>query len=318
VIPLYRVVRAELFKAVRKRRSYVLAGLWWVLLPAVTLIIARVVQVNVGGSFVDETGTTVATLLQELASPYGLARVALTGPAFLNPSYYVIVVALLAAVFIGEEKSLNMWKTTLVAQPSRLAVLWGKIVAMMIVLAVLMAGAALFAVLAGAAATTFLPTTFAGPWGELGRLYLQQWAHLTTLALFASLLIFLVRNVALGIVMTFFLPALFEGIYTVWRATVGFEPINRLNAVFQALELRRTLENLPRWFLTDNLYLPARVPTRRLIDLFGAEAADIQDSPLGSLFGSGLTLPHAAWAMTLYAVFFGALLTWLFMRRDVD
>ena len=315
---LVHVIRAELFKAVRKRRSYVLAGLWWVLLPTVALIIARVVQVNVGGSFLDETGTTVAGVLQTFASPHGLARVALTGPAFLSPTYYVIVVALLAAVFVGEEKSLNMWKTTLVAQPSRLAVLWGKMIATMIVLAALMAGALAGALIGGTLGMTFLPTTWAGAWGELLGLYALQWAYLGGAVLFASLLIFLARNVALGIVMTFFLPALLEGLYTIWRTTVGFEPVNRINAVFQALQLRETLENLPRWFFTDNLYLPARIPARELVTTFGGSAADVQDTPLAGLFGAGLTLPHAALAMAIYAVLFGGLLTWLFLRRDVD
>ena len=37
-----RVVRAEMFKAVRKKRSYVLAGLWWILLPVVALILTGV------------------------------------------------------------------------------------------------------------------------------------------------------------------------------------------------------------------------------------------------------------------------------------
>lgn len=315
---LLRVVRAELFKAVRKRRTYVLAALWWLLLPTIALIIARVVQVNVTGSFLDETGATVAGILQEFASPHGLARVALTGPAFLSPTFYVIVVALLAAAFVGEEKSLNMWKTTLVAQPSRLAVLWGKVVTIMIVLAALMAGAAASAVLAGTLGMTFLPTTFAGAWGALAGLYLLQWAYLLAMVLFASLLIFLVRNVALGIVATFFVPALVEGIYAVWRTTVGFEPLNRVNAVFQALRLRETMENLPRWFLTDNVYLPARLPARELVAAFGADASQFQGTPLANLFGGGLTLPHAALAMAVYVVLFGGLLTWTFLRRDVD
>jgi hypothetical protein len=51
---LLNVIRAELFKVVRKRRTYILAALWWVLLPAILLIVGRVVQVNVSGSFVEE------------------------------------------------------------------------------------------------------------------------------------------------------------------------------------------------------------------------------------------------------------------------
>lgn len=315
---LFRVTAAELFKIRRKRRGYVLAGLWWVLLPTITLTVARVVQVNVAGSFVDAQGAGVAEVVQQFASPHGLARVGLTGPAFLSPTFYIIVVALLAALVVGEEKSLNMWKTTLVAQPSRLAVLWGKMLAIMLVLAGMMLGALLAALLAGTIGMAFLPTTFAGAWGSLLGLYLLQWLFLSAAVLFASLLIFLVRNIALGIVATFFLPVLLEGLYTVWRATVGFEPLNRLNAPFQMLRLRQTFETLPSYFFTDNLYLPARSPARALIDAFGGTQADLGDTPLASLFGAGLTLPHAAGVMAGYALVFGLLTSWLFMRRDVD
>jgi len=321
---LARVVQAELFKAVRKRRSYVLAGLWWLLLPVLTLILARVLQVNLTGSFVDETGVAVAAVLQELASPFGLARVALTGPAFLSPSFYAVAVALLAAAVVGEEKSLSMWKTTLVAQPNRWAVLWGKQLAILLISGVLLIGAGLASVLAGLAGMAFLPTDLSGDWAGLAGLYLQQWGHLATLTIFASLLIFWIRNVALGIVAVFFLPALVEGLYAVWRTTVGFEPLNRFNAVFQALELQDTLENLPRWFLTDNLYLPARSPALDVVEALagGAGLADLQSelagTPLAGLIGGGLTLPHAGLVMAIYAVLFGALLTWSFVRRDVD
>lgn len=304
---LFRVVAAELFKMLRKRRGYVLAGLWWILLPALALIVARVVQINLTGSFVDQQGTSVAEIVQQFASPHGLARVALTGPAFLQPTFYIIVAALLAALFIGEERSLNMWKTTLVAQPSRLAVLWGKVIAIMITLAALMAGALLFSVGAGTLGTTFLPTTFAGDWGSLLGLYALQWAFLLAAVLFASLLIFLVRNIALGLVATFFVPALVEGLYTVWRATVGFEPLNRLNAAFQMLRLRQTFENLPRYFFTDNLYLPARLPARSLIEAFGGGAGDLADTPMAGLFGGSLTLAHSAGVMAGYAVVFAAI-----------
>ena len=37
------------------------------------------------------------------------ARIALTGPSFLSPSFYAVAVALIAASVIGEEKSLSMW-----------------------------------------------------------------------------------------------------------------------------------------------------------------------------------------------------------------
>lgn len=315
---LWRVVRAEAFKGMRKRRTYVLAGLWWVFLPVLALVLGQVVQTNLGGSFVNETGTTVPSIVQAFASPFGLARLALTGPAYLSPSYYMIVVALLAAVFIGEERNLNMWKTTLVAEPSRLAVLWGKMLTIQLQLGVLMAGALACATLAGTLGTLFLPTSFAGEWGSLIGLYALQWALLGAAVLFASLLIFLVRNVALGIVLTFFLPGLLEGLYRLWRVTVGFEPLTRLNAPFQALRMREALEDLPRYFFSDNLLLAAKAPARELIEVFG-ESADMQgQGALAQLMGGALTLPHATAVMAGYAVLFGVLLTVAFLRRDVD
>ncbi|MEX2502058.1 MAG: hypothetical protein WD336_06755 [Trueperaceae bacterium] len=316
---LVQVIRAEWFKMVRKRRTWVLAGLWWGLLPLLTVVVARVLQVNVGGSFLDDAGTTIAGLLQEVASPYGLARIGLTGPAFVTPSFYMIVIALFAATLFGEERSQNMWKTTLVAQPSRLAVLWGKIVTLMALSGLLLAGAAAAGVLWGTIAMTMFPTNFAGDWSRLAGLFALQWIHLLGAATLASLLIFLVRNVALGVVSIFFLPALLEGLHAVWRATIALQPVNQLNVVFQTLHLRQTLEDLPRYFFTVNLYLPARAPARDLIDLFAEGAsAEMQGSPFANLFGAGLSLTHSTGVMLGYAVLFGAILTWIFVRRDVD
>ncbi len=315
---MLRVIRAEWFKGIRKRRLYVLAGLWWVLLPVLTISLARVFQVNVTGSFLDETGLVVQTTLQALASPLGAAQVALAMPAFLSPSAYVLAVTLLVAAAIGEERTHNMWKTTLVAAPSRLAVLWGKLIAVQLQLGALTLGAFLTSVLAGAIGTMFLGTTWQGNWGSLLGLYLQQWGHLFTLTLFAGLLIFVLRNVTLGIVATFFLPALIEGLYSIWQATVGFQPLNRFNALFQALELQRTLESLPRWFLTSNLYFPARSTAEPLLSQGFTADPEFQSSPFASLLGSDLTLMHSAWVMLGYAVVFGGLLTWAFLRRDVS
>ena len=313
-----QVMRAEAFKLVRKRRTWVLAGLWWGLLPLLAVVVARVVQVNVGGSFLDEAGTTVGGLMQTFASPYGLAQIGLAGPALVTPSYYMIAIALVAATLFGEERSQNMWKTTLVAQPSRLAVLWGNIATLMGWLALLLAGAALAGIAWGAATMPLFGTDLSGDWGGLAALYVRQWVHLAGAATFACLAIFLVRNVALGIVSIFFVPALLEGLYTVWRTVVGFEPVNRLNVVFQTLRLRQTLEDLPRYFFTDNLYLPARAPARDALDLLtGGEAADLAGTPFAGLLGAGLTLGHSTWVMLGYAVAFGAILTWLFVRRDV-
>ena len=246
------VIRAELFKAMRKRRTYVLAGLQWLLLPALVLIVGNILHVNLSGSFVDESGI-VGSGVQQIASPYGIARIGLVGPAFLSPTFYIIVIALFAALLIGEERSQNMWKTTLVAQPARLSVLAGKFVVAMILFGVLMLGAFVAGVLFGTLGTLFLPTTFAGAWGQLLGLYALQWLLGAAAVAFSFLMIFLVRNIALGIVMIFFVPALLEGLYTIYSVTVGFQPLNRFNAIFQGLRLQQRLEDLPRYFFTIGL-----------------------------------------------------------------
>ncbi len=312
------VVHAELFKVLRKRRTYVLAGLWWGLLPALALIVGRLLHVNLaGGAFTADLGG-IAEAVQTIASPFGLARIALVGPAYMSPTFYIIVVALLAALLIGEERGHAMWKTVLVAQPQRLAVMAGKVSVAMLVLGALMAGAALAGVLFGAFGTTFLPTDWSGAWSSLAGLFALQWAFSLAAVLFAFLMIFLFKNVALGVVTVFFLPGLLEGLYTLYRATVGFQPVNRLNVFFQAIQLQQRLEAAPQYFFTANLYAPARSPVTELMGALSTGGANVGADAFGQLLGSGITLPHAAAVMAGYALAFGLALFWRFARQDVD
>ncbi len=313
------VVRAELFKVRRKRRTLVVAGLWWVLLPSLALIVGRVLFTNLGG-IADEVGG-IDTVVQAVASPYGIARLGLVGPAYLSPSFFVIVVALFAALLVGEERTHAMWKTVLVAQPSRPAVLFGKLTVAMIVTGVMLAGALVAAVVFGGLGTLFLPTDFSGDWAPLVGLYALQWAFLAALVAFAFLMVFLVRNVALGLVMVFFLPALLEGLYTVYAAAVGFQPINRFNAFLQTIRLRQVFEDLDTYFFTTNVYAPARAPVRDLATSFAAEAGREMNGggpDFGALLGAGITLDGAVWVVVGYTVVLTALLTWRFLRHDVD
>lgn len=310
------VVRAELFKVRRKRRTYVVAGLWWVLLPVLALVVGRVLLDNLGAIANDVGG--IEPLLQQIASPYGIARLALVGPAYVSPPFYLIVVALFAALLVGEERVHAMWKTVLVAQPSRPAVLWGKLAVAMLVLGGLMAGAALAGFAFGALGTLFLPTDFGGDWGGLLGLYALQWAFASALVGLAFLLVQVARNVALGIVMVFFLPPLLEGLYTVYAAVVGFQPINRFNAFLQTIRMRQLLEDLPAYFFTANVYAPARAPFSELTALFQNEVASDGGPDLGALLGAGITLEHAAWVAGGYAVALTALFAWRFLRADVD
>lgn len=313
---LAAVVRAELFKSLRKRRIFVLAALLWLLLPALLLLLGRLLKTNLGGSFIDE-GDVVGTLIQELSSPFGVSRAVLVAPALLSPTFYMIAIALFAGFLIGEEKSHNMWKTVLVAHPQRLGVLAGKLTVAMLLLGLLLGGGLLTGALAGAVGTLFLDTHFAGDWGGLAMLFLLQWLFAAAAVAFAFLMIFLVRNVSLGIVLVFFLPALFEGLYSLWRATTGLKPLNRINAVLQALELRGALEAMPRYFFTSNLYAPARRPLVELSGLLGLEGA-AEAGPLATILSSEMPLAHSGMVMLGYFLLFTLILAWLFLRRDVD
>ena len=310
------VISAELMKVFSKRRTYVLAGLYWLLMPIVLLLVGRVILSSLGGSFLEDEGLAVGSLLHNIASPFGMARLAVVGPAYMNPSFYMLIVALFAALLIGEERSHNMWKTTLVAQPSRSAVYWGKFMVAWIVFGVLLAGGIASNFLFGALGTTFLGTGFSGEWGSLLQAAGLQFLFAPAAIAFGFLLVFLLRNVALGLVSIFFLPALLEGLYTLYAGLVGFQPVTRFNAIFQALNLQQALENLPRYFFTANLYAPSRGLAANFLELLGATPGELQ-GPLAGLVGGGMTLQHSALVMAGYFVLFGALGWWLFNRRDV-
>jgi ABC-type transport system involved in multi-copper enzyme maturation permease subunit len=319
VSPFLRVVDAELFKLVRKRRTYVLAFLWWILLPVLVLIVARVLVSNLA-AFASDAGI-VDQGVQALASPFGIARIGLVGPAYLTPTFYVIVVAALAAVLVGEERTHLMWKTVLVAQPARWAVLAGKLAVAMLAVGVLLAGAVAAGALFGAVGTLFLPTDFSGAWGSLLGLYALQWAFASALIGFAFLMVYLARNLAMGMILVFFLPALLEGLYTIYAAIVGFQPINRFNVFLQTIRMRQLLEDLPTYFFTANVYAPARAPARELTTAFGAEMAREsggQAPDFGALLGTGITLESATLVVAGYALLFVAVLAWRFLRADIE
>lgn len=314
---LVATVRAETFKLLRKRRVYVLAFLYWVVLPALALLVGRLLYTNLREF--EREGLPVVDLLQSLFSAHGLATLALTGPAYMSPTPYIVAVALLAALFIGEERGQNMWKTVLVVQPDRTAVLTGKLVVTMGALLALMLGALLSAIVFGTLGMAFLPTDLSGDWLGLLGLYLWQWTHLIAPVTLAFLLVFVVRSAVLGIVMVLFLPGLIEGLYAVLNTLFNLQPLTRFNAIFQALRLQRVWEAAPRYFFTANLYAPGRAPAREVANELLGTAAQPQDlGPLQAVLGTTLPLGHAAAVTAGYALAFGLLLYWLFRRRDVD
>ena len=307
-------VRAETFKLRHKRRSYVMAGFLWLLLPALLLLIGWILDTRVAGTFIDE-GITVDEVVQNIASPIAIARNSLLIMGNLSPSLLIIIVALTAALLIGEERTQNMWKTVLTAQPNRVAVLFGKLTAAMLFLGVLLLGSFVWSVVFGALGTLFLPTAFGSGWLELAGLYALQWIFALAATLFAFLMVWLLRSLPLGIVSIFFLPAILEGGYTFYRTAVGFDRLNRFNALLEALQLRNTLQDLPRYFFSTNLYAPSREPVSALATLFGAELGSEDFGPLSNLFV--VDLGRAAVVMGVYSLVFGVLLFWSFTQSDV-
>ncbi len=311
---LTNVIRAEVFKAVRKRRTYLMAGLMWLVVPVLLLLIGWILQSRVAGSFADEA-VSVQEIVQLVASPVAITRNNLLLLGLLSPSLLIIVIALLAALFIGEERSQNMWKTVLTAQPDRLTVLTGKLVAAMIVFGVLLLGSYLSGLLFGSVGMLFLPTSFGSDWLGLAGLYGLQWVFGLTAMLFAFLMIWLLRNLPLGIVSIFFLPALIEGAYSFYSVVVGFDRINRFNAALEALQIQNTIRDLPRYFFTTNLYAPSLTPLGQFAEVFGQEALGGIGGPLGNFLSVDLT--RSAVVMAVYGLIFGAILVWSFTRQDV-
>lgn len=307
-------VWAECFKLRHKRRSYAIAGFVWLLIPVLLLIVGWVLQTRVAGTFAEE-GLNVSDVVQQVASPIALARNSLLIMGNLSPSLLIIIVALTAALLMGEERTQNMWKTLLTVQPNRVAVLSGKLTAAMLYLLVLLAGSLVSSLVFGFIGTLFLPTTFAGEWANLVGLYGVQWAFGLSAMLFAFLMVWLLRSLPLGIVSIFFLPAVLEGGYTFYRAVVGFDRLNRFNAFLEALQLRNLAQELPRYFFTTNLYAPSRSPLTVFMDLFWSSASQADDNPLANVLI--VDLGHAALVMAAYALLFGVLLYWGFTRRDI-
>ncbi|HEX7022390.1 MAG TPA: hypothetical protein VF171_05995 [Trueperaceae bacterium] len=316
---LANVIRAELFKSFRKRRTYVMAAFLWLLIPALLLLIGWLLQTRVGGTFLDDEATlSVKAVIQALASPIAITRNILVLFGNSAPlSLLIIVVALLATLLVGEEGTQNMWKTVLTAQPRRLTVLAGKFVTAMIVMGLLLAGCYLAGILFGALGMSFLPTSFGSGWLQLAGLYALQWLFTAAALLFAFLVVWLIRNLPLAIVTIFFLPGLLEAAYGFYRAVIGLNRLNRFNALLEALQLRNTFENLPRYFFTNNLSAPSRQPLAHLTELLGIAGDDLfqPGGPFGRLQPE---LGHSALVMAAYAVIFAVVLAWSFRRRDVS
>ncbi len=310
---LVNVIRAELFKATRKRRIYVFSCLAWVVPAIILLLIAYVAHTRID---FDDGGAT-QEIIKFLASPLTIARVNLI--LLINFVFFlIIIIALLSTLFIGEERNQRMWKTVLVAEPNRFVVLLGKVITAMLLLFFLFLGCLLSGVIFGFLGTLFLPTEFGGNWLPLIRLYSLQWFFSLTMLLFGFLMVWWIRNNGLAIVAIILLPRIVEGFYSIYAliAEVG-QVNNRFTAFLEALQLRNTLENLPKYFLTSNFSAPAREVVHTAegfaeLDFFSGMS---EGGPFANMFDIDLT--RSTIVMGIYALIFGILLFWSFKRRDV-
>lgn len=317
---IVQVIRAELFKSFKKKRLYVFSFLWWILLPVLSLIIALVVHAN-AGSMLDE-GETLTEVVNQISSITAIARNGLFMSSLPFFPMFLIFVVLIAALLIGEERRFNMWKTVLTTQPSRWQVMTGKILAGMLLLGIIVFGAYLSACFFGWLSTLFVPTTLptAAVLLEYLGYFALQWAFGLAAMLFAFLMIWVLRNQVMGIISVFFLPALVQGLYSIYALSANLDPAtNQFAAMIEAMQLRRTLERLPRYFFDTNLYAPAREP------LTSDVANGVEDITPSDLEGLGLdnifqmpTLPEASLTIAIYAAVFGVLLYTSFSRRDIS
>ncbi len=310
---LFNVIRAELFKARRKRRIYVFAALAWILPAVILLLIAYIAHTRIN---IDDGGAT-QEIIKFLAAPITIARINLI--LMINFVFFlIIVIALLSTLFIGEERNQKMWKTVLVAEPNRFTVLLGKIITAMLLLFFLFLGCLLSGVVFGYLGTLFLPTEFSGDWLPVVKIYATQWLFTLTMLLFGFLMVWWLRNNALAIVGIILLPRLVEGLYGIYAVISEVGQVNnRFMAALEALQLRNTLENLPRYFLTSNFSAPSReiilsVEEFSELDFFNEIGGA---GPFVNMFT--IDLNRSMIVMGIYALIFGILLFWSFRRRDV-
>ena len=317
---IFYVVQAELFKSFRKKRVYIFAAMLWFIVPIIMLATAYFTNQNLGTEFVNETvgsDDAIPEIVKVIASPEMMSRVTLVLSTHFA-SFLTLVIAALAALLVGEERSQKMWKTTLIAQPHRVSVMLGKIITAMLILLFLFAGAIIVNVLLGAIGTTVLPSTLAGDWLEVIKFYTIQWAYCLPIVLFSFLMMRLIRNNVLAVIAVLFLPSIIQSLYGIYTLLTNIGPIqNRIVGALEVLKLRRLVDSIPQYFLTTNFSFPSKqVILSMPPNEFTEGIQELTNSPFASMFQ--LELAQSAWVMAGYAVFFGLLLFFEFSRRDIQ
>lgn len=317
---IFHIVQAELFKSLKKKRLYIFSFLWWILLPVLSLLIAVIINANAGDILSE--GETINEVVNQITSITAIARNGLFISSLPFFPMFLIFVVLIAALLIGEERRFNMWKTVLTTQPSRWQVMTGKLIAGMILLGIIVLGAYLCACLFGWLSTYLVPTSL--PTMEVLLEYLGyfalQWLFGLAALLFAFLMIWVLRNQVMGIISVFFLPALVQGLYSIYALSANANPANnQFAAMIEAMQIKRALEKLPRYFFDTNLYAPSRNPLSNDVteSVGDINSSNLEDIGLNNLLQMP-TLPEASLTIAIYAAIFGVLLYISFSRRDIS
>jgi ABC-type transport system involved in multi-copper enzyme maturation permease subunit len=301
------MIAAEIFKASRKKRFWVLLAFFILVAPAFQLISAAFVSRSVaGGGLAD--GNTINTAINQISSPYNMARNSLGG---LFQLMLLPVVAVMAIFLVSEERTFKMWKTILVANPDRIRVITAKFISGMLILAAVIFGGLLGSLVFGTLSTLVgLSSGFDGDWGAMVAMHFLQWLVLAAPLALGFLIAWLTASPAIAVIGVVVLPGLLETIIrAVLVAQVG--PLSPLSAPFEAARLKQLLEDVPRFFLTPNISLGSRVLGQDAVNFLGTNAP--------------VALPTLDWSQIgwsvgvsgVYFLLFAGLMIWTFTSRDV-
>jgi ABC-type transport system involved in multi-copper enzyme maturation permease subunit len=307
VASMLEMIKAELTKALRKKRFWVLFAIIAVIVPLVQVVSAGFLSGRVSSALAESA--TVTRAISEIASPYSLARNHVGGT--LQALLYVLA-AIVAVFIVGEDRTYKMWKTILVAQPNRLRVLTAKFLSGMLILLIMIVGGLLGALLFGSISIALgYATTFAGDWGNLLGITLLQWLVLAAPLALGFLISWLTVSPAIAVIGVVVLPSLVEGIITALMA-LTVNRITPLTAAFEAQRMQQNMENIRHYFFTPNV----GIGTRLLGDA-------IKGFGIGN--SSNAVIPVMDWSQiwasagiaAVYFALFAGVLVWNFTTRDV-
>ena len=310
---MLEMIQAELLKASRKKRFWIVTIVLAIVVPLVQLVIAGFVNRQAGGTVVDQ-GNLVARAIQEIASPYSLVRNFLGG---VLPTALLVLAALIGSFLMGEDRTYKMWKTILVANPDRVKVLSAKFLSGMLITLFIMLVSVVGALLFGTIGIVLgFASSFAGDWGNIAAIFGLQWLIFAAPLALAFLLGWIFTSPLLGGVLVVIGPALLEGIIT---AVVSLSQVNRitpLNAPLQQQRITDTIAELQRFFFTPNINVSSRLVGQAIRDAIGSVAPGS-----GSIPGFPLLEWDKIWfsggvAAVYFALFIG-LLIWSFTTRDI-